>query len=159
MRVNNFAIEVLQDGEFVTAFSGGASSYDLGDNVFRKIVELDKYYTSTKFRYHILGMASPSQGPSTWGGDLYTDENISSIMEEDVDLEVASPSCVSTFLYINPEISVDKVDIYNMSGRKMCSFCDLVGNSINLENLETGAYLVNITDTDSQLYRTKIIKQ
>ena len=158
MRVNNFAIEVLVDGEFVTAFSGGASSYDLGDNVFRKIVELDKYYTATKFRYHILGMVSPSQGPSTWGVDLYTDET-SSIMEEAVDLEVASPTCVSTSLYINTEISVDKVDIYNMSGRKMYSCGNLVQNTINLENLETGAYLVSITDTDSQLYRKKIFKK
>lgn len=99
-----------------------------------------------------------------YGGDAYIDN----IIVTDGDLAVNNVAKGNIALYPNPVKSnlnfslpnaekIAKIAVYNVAGQNVLNQ-ELSQNTINLENLKAGLYLVTITNTNGISYSSKFIK-
>ncbi|WP_394331777.1 T9SS type A sorting domain-containing protein [Chryseobacterium jejuense] len=66
------------------------------------------------------------------------------------------PNPVTDLLHIKSKENVNKVEIYDISGRKMSA--DLNDNQVNVKNLNPGSYIINI-ETKKGKTTEKFIKK
>lgn len=106
--------------------------------------ESDVYSSPTK-----TSATDPANsGPTTFGIDNYLLQasNNSTLGTSDVKKDVSSiiaigPNPTSEYLNILTELKISKVEIFDMSGRKVNSV--LEGNRINVKNINPGSYIIS----------------
>lgn len=93
------------------------------------------------------GLAFSIEGQSTLG----TKEIYSSVKEITV-----SPNPTSDFLFIKAKSNINKIEIFDISGRKMNSKLD--GDKVDVRNLQTGSYIITV-ETKEGKTTEKFIKK
>lgn len=102
-------------------------------------------------------------GPTTFGIDNYMIEasNNATLGTSDIKKNVSSiiaigPNPTSEYLNILTELKINKVEIFDMAGRKVNS--ELKGNRIDVKNLNSGNYIINV-ETKNGITTEKFIKK
>ncbi|WP_265428771.1 T9SS type A sorting domain-containing protein [Chryseobacterium sp. YIM B08800] len=104
-----------------------------------------------------------NSGATTFGIDNYLIEasNNATLGTSDIKKDVSSiiaigPNPTTEYLNVLTELKINKVEIFDMSGKKMNSV--LEGNRINVKNLNPGSYLINL-ETKNGKTTEKFIKK
>lgn len=64
---------------------------------------------------------------------------------------------VSDYMYLNPNVSIDKVEIHNLQG-KLVLVSSTPNDSINIKNLSKGMYLVSVYQENKKSVKKMIVK-
>ena len=99
---------------------------------------------------------------SAYGNNIWIDNiNISNqevSIEENEDNSIAIfPNPAKEVLNITSEKAINQIDIYDVNGKLVKSYTN-VNNTINIKDLATGVYMLNITTEDGQVSK-KIVKE
>lgn len=104
-----------------------------------------------------------NSGPTTFGIDNYYVEasNNATLGTSDNSIRKSTiiaigPNPTSDYLNVLTELKINKVEIFDMSGRKVNSV--LEGNRINVRNLNPGSYLINLETKEGKITE-KFIKK
>lgn len=66
------------------------------------------------------------------------------------------PNPTSNFLYLNSDLSIKKIEIFNLAGHKL--EWNENSNSIDVSDLSIGTYIMELTEQTGKKHRTKFIK-
>lgn len=105
---------------------------------------------------------STATGDANTGGFTFSIDGITSVLGTDEVYNsikpVVSPNPTSDYLFIKSKTksNVDKISVFDVSGRKLNVNFD--GEKIDVRNLQTGNYIINI-ETDGKNYTEKFIKK
>lgn len=99
---------------------------------------------------------------SNYGNNIWVDNiNISNQpagIEENEDNSIAIfPNPAKDVLNITSEKAINQIDVYDVNGKLVKSYTN-VNNTINVKDLATGVYMLNITTEDGQVSK-KIVKE
>ena len=99
---------------------------------------------------------------SNYGNNIWVDNiNISNQpagIEENEDNSIAIfPNPAKEVLNITSEKVINQIDVYDVNGKLVKSYTN-VNNTINVKDLATGVYMLNITTEDGQVSK-KIVKE
>jgi hypothetical protein len=99
---------------------------------------------------------------SNYGNNIWIDNiNISNQpagIEENEDNSIAIfPNPAKDVLNITSEKAINQIDVYDVNGKLVKSYTN-VNNTINVKDLATGVYMLNITTEDGQVSK-KIVKE
>ncbi|SHH01341.1 T9SS type A sorting domain-containing protein [Winogradskyella jejuensis] len=114
---------------------------------------------NTTYTYEIL--ANNCFGQSTTCTTItFTTETTLGTQENELLNVSVSPNPTKDILNINTSLQIDKVDVFNLLGRRVISYEkeSIYNNSINISSIPAGIYLVNIL-SDNSTKTIKIIKE
>jgi hypothetical protein len=66
------------------------------------------------------------------------------------------PNPTSNFLYFNSDLTIKKVEIFNLTGQKL--IWNENTNSIDVSDLTIGTYIMEVTEQTGKKYQTKFLK-
>jgi hypothetical protein len=69
-----------------------------------------------------------------------------------------SPNPVRNQLYLKGFEKVQTLAVYDMNGQELLKV-NKPGNTINIQSLNTGVYIIKLTRTDNSVKSIKIVKQ
>jgi hypothetical protein len=109
--------------------------------------------------FNAVNSNSSTSGDQVYTKTLTISEDISTGLAENVNdasFNIYPNPVVSSF-QITSNTSVDRVTVFNVQGQQMTDLTQ-VENKVNMENLASGIYVVNI-ETNGQVISKKIIKE
>ncbi|MFY8097697.1 MAG: T9SS type A sorting domain-containing protein, partial [Flavobacterium sp.] len=88
---------------------------------------------------------------------LYNNNTLSTSDFDQNNLEVALyPNPVQDILNINVDNAIKSVEIYNIQGQKVLNS---TSNEVDMSSLNSGIYLVKITDENNSIATKKVVKR
>ena len=69
------------------------------------------------------------------------------------------PNPVNNMLYFTGNETIDRVQINNVLGQTVQSYTKLQSNSINVENLANGIYLISVETKEGEIATARFIKK
>jgi hypothetical protein len=112
-----------------------------------------------KTMYEFKAFATTAK--ATYYGDLKTFETFGEVSIADIsstDKIKIYPNPANNIIYIESDLSIEQIDIYDISGRKLKQFSTITNNQLSIEDLSSGIYLIKIA-ADKKEFISKIIKE
>jgi len=81
--------------------------------------------------------------------------SISDFSDEQIKLSIY-PNPATTVLHIDSNMELNKITVYNLQGQKLS---ESTSNSVNVESLANGLYLLEIENTNKDVFTKRFIKQ
>ena len=148
---------------WTTVFDKSGANLATGDNTTSNYVA-DEYAPQTVDLSQFIGQEKvivKFAFTSAYGNNIWIDNvNITATVgiEENEDNNISIfPNPAKDMLNITSEKAINQIDVYDVNGKLVKSYTN-VNNNINIKDLATGVYMLNITTEDGQVSK-KIVKE
>ena len=151
---------------WTTVFNKAGSNLATGDNTTSNYVAAESdYQTQTidlaqfasQDRVIVKFAFTSAYGNNIWIDNVNIFNGPVGIEENEDNSLTIFPNPAKDVLNINSDKAINQIDVYDMNGKLVKSYTN-VSNTINIKDLSTGAYMLNITTEDGQVSR-KIVKE
>lgn len=124
-------------------------------------------WTGTVNDAFFMFRTSAASSQNAQDGDIYIDHiefsttvlNVNSVdFKNDSKISVF-PNPVKDNLTINSEVAINTVEIYNILGKKVLSDKNVLNNTLNIESLSKGIYLLKLYSDNEIIALKKVVKE